>query len=90
MGVDEEKYFCIFIPTVMEKSPDAVRLSMINDELEIRERYQPDHRTARHDEDMKPRSTWKTQTSGSALHATTNAYSDGKGKRFCVFCKGNH
>ena len=108
LGVDQENYSCIVVPTVMEKIPDAVRLNMIKgiknlddwtmeelpdafrDELEIRERNQPNHRSARHEDDMKPRSAWKTPTSGSALHATTNAYSDEKGKRFCLFCKGNH
>ena len=108
LGVYQESYSCIVVPTVMEKIPDAVRLNMIRgiknldewtmeallyafkEELEIRERNQPTFKATRHDDDMKSRFTGKAPTSGSTLHATTNMDSGERGKKFCVFCKGNH
>ena len=108
LGVDQESYSCIVVPTVMEKIPDAVRLNRIRgiknldewtmeallyvfkEELKIRERNQPTFKATRHDDDMKSRFTGKPPKSGSTLHATTNMDSGERGRKFCVFCKGNH
>ena len=65
-------------------------LYAFKEELEIRERNQPTFKATRHDDDMKSRFTGKAPTSGSTLHATKNMDSGERGRKFCVFCKGNH